>query len=169
MSTNAHIELAINQIRGSRIFTKRFLTDLTDAEWFWMPPQYTTHIAWQIGHIATAQYGLCLRRVRGRTKADESLISGAFIEAFTIGSKPVADPKQSPPLEEIKRVLDAVFDQSVSELQACSEADLNVPLDEPHPVFKTKLSAVEFTALHEMVHAGQIAMLRRLMGKPPLR
>jgi hypothetical protein len=169
MSTTSRLELAIDHLRSSRIFTKRFLADLTDADWFWTPSQYTTHLAWQIGHIATAQYGLCLRRVRGRTKEDESLISDAYIEAFTIGSKPVADPKQYPTLDEIKQVLGAVLDRSVSELSNLSDAELDVPLEQPHPVFKTKLGAVEFAPQHEMVHAGQIAMLRRLMGKPPLR
>jgi hypothetical protein len=169
MSIASRLELAINNLRGSRTFTKRFLTDLTDAEWFWTPSEYTTHIAWQVGHITTAQYGLCLRRVRGRTKEDESLISDAYIEAFSIGSKPVADPKEYPLLDEIKQVLEAVIERTVSELSKRSDAELEVPLEQPHPVFKTKLGAVEFAPQHEMVHAGQIAMLRRLMGKPPLR
>jgi len=169
MSSSSRLESAIDRIRGSRVFTKQFLKDLTDAEWFSSPPQYTTHIAWQVGHIAVAQYSLCLRRVRGRTKADESLISDAFIEAFKGGSKPIAEPEKNPPLDEIRRVFDAVHEQSVGELSARSEAELDEPLAEPHPRFKTKLGAVEFSALHEMVHAGQIAMLRRLMGKPPLR
>jgi DinB superfamily len=169
MSSSSRLESTVNRIRGSRIFTKQFLGDLTDAEWFWSPPQYTTHMAWQVGHITVAQYSLCLRRVRGRTKADESLISDAFIEAFKLGSKPVAEPENNPPLDEIRRVFDAVHQQSVDELAGRSEAELDEPLAEPHPRFKTKFGAVEFSALHEMVHAGQIAMLRRLMGKPPLR
>ena len=32
-----------------------------------------------------------------------------------------------------------------------------------------QLEAVSWASLHEMVHAGQIALLRRLMGKQPLR
>ena len=169
MSSNSRLELAINRMRGSRLFTQQFLGDLTDAEWFWSPPQFTTHVAWQVGHIAVAEYNLCLRRVRGRTTADESLISDAYIEAFKLGSKPVAEPEKNPPLDEIRRVFDAVHEQSVDELSGRSEAELDEPLAEPHPRFKTKLGAVDFSPQHEMVHAGQIAMLRRLMGKPPLR
>jgi hypothetical protein len=44
-----------------------------------------------------------------------------------------------------------------------------VPLEQPRPLFKTKLGAIEWCAQHEFVHAGQIALLRRLMGKAPLR
>lgn len=169
MSSNSRLELAINRIRGSRLFTQQFLEDLTVAEWYWSPPQFTTHMAWQVGHIAVAEYSLCLRRVRGRTKADESLISDAYLEAFKLGSKPVAEPEKNLPLDEIRRAFDAVHQQSVNELAGRSDAELNEPLAEPHPRFKMKLEAVEFSAQHELVHAGQIAMLRRLMGKPPLR
>jgi uncharacterized damage-inducible protein DinB len=169
MSSTSRLELAINRNRGSRLFTQQFLKDLTDAEWYWSPPQFTTHVAWQVGHIAVAEYSLCLRRVRGRTAADESLISDVFIEAFKMGSKPVAESEKNPPLDEMRRVFQAVHEQCVNELAGRSDAELDEPLAEPHPRFKTKLDAVEFSALHEMVHAGQIAMLRRLMGKVPLR
>ena len=33
-------------------------------------------------------------------------------------------------------------------------AELNVPVEQPHPVFKTKLEAVEYAPQHELVHAG---------------
>jgi hypothetical protein len=169
MSSNSRLELAINRIRGSRLFTEQFLGDLTESEWYWSPPQFTTHVTWQVGHIAVAEYSLCLRRVRGRTTADESLISDAFIEAFKLGSKPAAEPHKNPPLDEIRRVFAAVHQQSVEELSGQSETELDEPLTDPHPRFKTKMTAVEFSPMHEMVHAGQIAMLRRLMGKTPLR
>src|SRR3954463_7714546 len=124
MSSSSRLGLGIDRIRGSLLFTKKSPGDLTDAEWFWSPPQYTTLLAWQVGHIAVAQYSLCLRRVRGRTIADESLISDAFIEAFKLGSKPVAGAEKTPPLDEIRRVFDSVHEQSVDELTGLSEADL---------------------------------------------
>ena len=161
--------MALDRIRSSRTFTQAFLEDLTPAEWFWPPPQFTTHMAWQVGHLAVAQYNLCLRRIRGRTADDQSLISDAFIDAFKLGSKPAAETARNPPLDEIERVFNAVHQQSLSELDGRSDTELGAPVEQPHPRFKTKLEAIEWCPLHEMVHAGQIAMLRRLMGKPPLR
>jgi hypothetical protein len=169
MSTISRLQSATERLRASRAFTQAFLTDLTPADWYWSPPQYTTHIAWQVGHIAVSQYNLCFRRIRGRTAADESLITEAFFDVFKIGSAPSADISAMPPLEEIKRVFDGVYEQSLVELAGYDDEQLDVPLDQPHPRFKTKLAAIEFAPLHELVHAGQIAMLRRLMGKPPLR
>jgi len=169
MSSSSRLEMAIDRIRASRLYTEQFLKDLTDAEWYWSPPQFTTHVAWQVGHLAVAQYNLCLRRVSGRTSADEPLISDAYIEAFKLGSKPIAEPKKNLPLDEIRRVFEAVHEQSIHELAGRSEAELDEPVEQPHPSIKTKLGAVEMCSQHEMAHAGQIAMLRRLMGKPPLR
>jgi hypothetical protein len=169
MSIPARLEAAIERCRRSRLFTSQFLPDLSPEEWFWSPPEYATHIAWQVAHLAVAEYGLCLRRVRGRTAEDESLISEAFIDAFKLGSKPVAGEKNNPPLEEIQRVFDAVHQQALTELPLVDDAELDNPTDPPHGRFKTKLGAIDFCSQHELVHAGQIAMLRRLMGKAPLR
>jgi DinB family protein len=169
MSSLTRIALAIERIRSSRNFTQEFLQDLTPAEWCWTPPQVATHIAWQVGHLAVAQYNLCLRRIRGRTTEDHALISDAFIDSFKGGSKPSADMALGPPLDEIKRVFEAVHQRALSELTGRSDAELDEALAEPHPRFKTKLAAIEYSPHHEAVHAGQIALLRRLMGKQPLR
>jgi hypothetical protein len=169
MSTPARLEAAIDRLRRSRLFTKQFLLDLTPDDWFWPPPEYATHIAWQVSHLAVAQYSLCLRRIRGRTTEDEQLISERFIETFKLGSKPQIGTSDNPPLDEIKRVFEAVYDQALAELPQVDNAELDSPADPPSSAFKTKLGAIEFCSQHELVHAGQIAMLRRLMGKPPLR
>lgn len=169
MSSSPRLALALERLEFARQFTNQFLAGLTDDEWFWCPPSATTHIAWQVGHLAVAQYNLCLRRIRGRTPADESLISDQFFDLFKLGSQPVADRAANPPLAEIQRVFTGVLQLAVSELSGRSDTDLDVPVEQPHPVFKTKLGAVEWSAQHELIHAGQIALLRRLIGKPPLR
>jgi len=151
------------------MYTQQFLANLAPDEWFWSPSGYTTHIAWQAGHIAVAQYNLCLRRLRGRISADEEIITDAFVDAFKIGSQPLAGAANNLPLEEIQRVFAAVHAQVLAELPLVDNAELDTPIDPPHPAFKTKFGAIEFSPNHELVHAGQIAMLRRLMGKPALR
>jgi len=169
MSATTRVDSAINRLKFSRLYTKRFLEGLSDDEWFWCPSELSTHIAWQVGHVAVSQYNLCLRRVRGRTAADEALISDRFIDVFKLGSTPDPSPANNPSLAEIRRVFDAVQERAIAELTMRNDAELNVPVEQPHPVFKTRLEAVEYAPQHELVHAGQIALLRRMMGKPPLR
>src|SRR5262245_5726774 len=169
MPSSSQLESALERIKFARQYTARFLNDLAPDDWFWQPPGLTTHIAWQVGHLAVAQYNLCLRRIRDRIDADHALISDSFIESFQFGSKPVADRAQILPIEELRQVFDAVHRQSIDELSQRSDAELSVLVERPHPVFATKLAAVEWCAPHEMLHAGQIGLLRRLMGKPPVR
>src|SRR5450755_4734395 len=101
--------------------------------------------------------------------ADDSLMPVAYIERCMLGSQPVAGAANNPPLAEIERVFDGVHALSLAELAGRTDEEMDVPLDQPRPLFKTKLGAVEWCAQHEFVHAGQIALLRRLMGKAPLR
>lgn len=169
MPTPARIDAVLERLRRARLYTCQFLTDLTPDEWFWSPSTYTTHIAWQVGHLAVAEYNLCLRRLRGRTPADEAMISDAYIEAFKLGSSPVTGAANNLPLDEIERVFHAVHEQVLAELPLVDNAELDTPVEPPHRAFKTKLGAIEYSPQHELVHAGQIAMLRRLMGKAPLR
>jgi hypothetical protein len=167
--SRTQIQAAVDRLKMAHGRVKDFTNDLTPDEWFWHPAEFTTHVAWQVGHLAVSDYNLCLRRLRGRTKEDETLIPDAFIEHFKLGSQPVAGAANYPPIAEINRVFDAVHDQSLKELAALSDEELDVPADPPHPIFKTKLGAVDYASGHDLVHNGQIGLLRRLMGKPALR
>jgi DinB superfamily len=166
--SRARLQSALDRMERSRRYTKQFLSDLTPEEWFWQPSELPTHVAWQVAHVAVAQYALCLMRVRGKSEADGALLPEGFFDRFKRGSVPAAGPENNPPLEVIQRVFDAVHRQSLAELAERTDEELDVPVD-PHPAFKTKLGAVEFASQHELIHAGQIGLLRRLMGKPPVR
>lgn len=167
--SRTRVERAIDQLEFTHRRVKDYVADLTPEEWFWHPAECVTHVAWQIGHLAVSQYNLCLRRLRGRTKADESLISEEFIEHFRLGSQPAAGAEHYPPVAEIQRVFDAVHAQTIVELGQLTDEQLDVPIEQPHPAFKTKLGSVEYAPGHTLVHNGQIGLLRRLMGKPALR
>jgi uncharacterized damage-inducible protein DinB len=45
---------------------------------------------------------------------------------------------------------------------------LDEPVLTPHSLVKTKFEALLWCAQHEGVHAGQIGLLRRLLGYPPV-
>ncbi len=167
--SRTRLQAAVDRLEMARRRVEDFTDDLTPDEWFWHPAEFTTHVAWQVGHLAVSEYNLCLRRLRGRTQADETLIPDSFIEHFKLGSKPVAGSENYPPIAEIQRVSGAVHAQTLRELAALTDEELDVAVEQPHPVFQTKLGAVDYAPSHEMVHVGQIALLRRLMGKPALR
>ena len=55
------------------------------------------------------------------------------------------------------------------ELPTFDDQDLDQPVDQPYAAFATRYGALLFAGHHEMLHAGQIGLLRRLMGKAPVR
>lgn len=151
----------------ARRYARMFLDDLEPDQWAWQPGEGQTHIAWQVGHLAVAQYSLALMRIRGHQEADEAWIGAAFRKRYGKGSAPQAVSTDE--IATIQATFDRVFDTVMETLPAYSDEQLDVPLDRPHPLFTTKLGGLEWCSRHELIHTGQIALLRRLMGKQPLR
>src|SRR5450432_2406171 len=133
------MQAALARVDLARGFTKQFLAGLTPEEWFWNPPEVTTHIAWQVAHLSVDQYRLCLERIRGRTAADDAFMPAWYVDRFQLGSQPAAAPANNPPLEEIQRVFEAVHERSLAELAERTDEEIDVPLEQPRPMFKTKL------------------------------
>lgn len=169
MSTSKEeVVLARKQIEFARGYTKQLLADIDESEWFQMPAGAKTHLAWQVGHLAMAEYGLTLLRVRGKEPTDSEFITNDFIRKFKRGSTPDADPSTYPPINEILTVFDSVHEQAMSEMEGYTVEQLAPSLPMPTAVYESKLGSLLFCASHEMIHAGQIGFLRRLLGKDPL-
>jgi hypothetical protein len=160
--------LAVDQIRFARGYTLQLIADVNPTEWFRMPAGGVTHVAWQLGHLAMAEYRLALERTRGRRPEDDALIDEAFLKRFGRDSAPSPDARQYPSATEIRSVLDRVHEQTLRELPGLSEAALAEPPAKPHKLANTKLASLLWCGQHEMLHAGQIGLLRRLLGRAPL-
>ena len=164
------IQDVLEQVSTARRYTQDMLSHVDSELWFRQPAEGVTHIAWQVGHLAVAQYGLALKRVRGEQPADEELIPRDFRKAFGMGSIPQADPALNPAVDTIRSVFDKVYERVLAELPDLPAAVFEEPSDTPpHPMFQTKLGSVRWSAEHEFIHIGQIALIRRLLGQNWLR
>src|SRR4051812_39987054 len=134
-----------------------------------MPAGCPTHIAWQVGHLAMAEYGLCLFRQRGRQEIDSELMSSSFRKQFSRGSVPETNASKYPAASEIRATFDRVHAQLQTEGPSFTSLQLADPVDPPFAVEPTKLGCLLFCSHHEMLHAGQLGLLRRLLGKQPIR
>lgn len=165
----AALELAIGQIEFARSYVLQLL-DATPADlWFDIPAGAPASIAWQVGHLAVSQYGLLMFRQRGREPGDLELVPGRFRKRYARGSLPSAGPDDQPSAEELLDRLQQIHGQSLIELRAADPSRLLEAVEMPYAVYPNKLGAVLFCPLHEQIHAGQIGMLRRLLGLPPVR
>ena len=160
---------ALEQIRAARKYSTDLLNNFNPDDWFRQPTEGVTHIGWQVGHLAVANYHLALVRIRGKQPHDNETIPESYFALFGKGSTPEPNAASYPKSEEIRNVYDRVHDKIVDETSSLSDETLDDPVETPHPMFDTKLGALVWCAQHEFLHAGQIGMLRRLFGNAPLR
>ena len=159
---------ALEQIDFTRKYTLVRVDTIPLSEWFTISPGGVTHMAWQVGHIAMAEYRLCLERLRPRTQADEELIPDSFLKTFARDSTPSIDRALYPAATEVRAVFDRVHARVLEELPSYPDVDLDLPPVKPHALFNTRLAALRYAPLHEMIHCGQIALIRRMLGQKPV-
>jgi hypothetical protein len=159
---------ALEQIAFVRRYTVERLDTVPLGDWFTVPPGGVSHVAWQAGHLALTEYRICLVRLRPRLPEDEALFPvDAFMKLFGAGSTP-GPAADYPPAAEIRAGLDRVHARVLAELPAYPDADLDREPLIPHPLYATRIASLRYAPLHEMLHCGQIAMIRRMLGHKPV-
>jgi uncharacterized damage-inducible protein DinB len=161
-------QLAIEQIDFARNYTLGLLAETPMDEWFRQPRGGVSHVGWQVGHLAFAQYRMALWRIRGEKPNDGELLPAHYYLLFGANSTPDADPTKYPDASEIRSALDRIHKEVLRELASIAETELDQEVLHPHPFANTKMKAILWCAHHEMMHAGQIGLLRRQLGRPPL-
>ncbi|MFO0841275.1 MAG: DinB family protein [Gemmataceae bacterium] len=157
----------LDQIRFTHGYTLRLLEATPRDDWGRVPPAGVSHVAWQVGHLAMAGYRLALERVRGHLPGDDLLIGEEFLNRF--GRDSVPDPAPVPePADELLLTYQSVHLRIQQEIAALAPEELNQPLLRPHAICKTKGDCLAWCAQHEMLHAGQVGLLRRQLGHRPL-
>jgi len=154
---------------GSRAWTLKLVEDVRGDEWTYQPGPGLHHILWLCGHLATAEQTLVMARCLGGDGPDAD-----FAVHFPIGGavKSAAEHEYPAPGVVLERMA-ATHARVMEEIRGISEAKLASPCfgkdGAPHPHYSTVAGAISHCARHEGFHAGQIALLRRLMGKAFIR
>lgn len=160
----------LKRIETAHRYSEMFLADIEGDQWYRQPSEGVTNLIWQLGHLAAAQYALGIERIRGPLPESESILPENFRPRYGKGSVPSPDPVQNQTPAELRAIRQRVHERVLALIPDLSAAELDEPPHlGPHPMFKTKLECLEWCAGHELVHAGQIALLRRFLGKQPLR
>jgi hypothetical protein len=157
------------QQEWTRDWTRRLITDLQGDDWSAAPAPGLAHATWIAGHLAVSQHVLVFVRCLG-----QSVLADEFVGKFPIGGAiPRVAPGAYPPLEQILNTFDEMQERTLAAIRGMSDALLREPAfgkdGQPHPHYCDKLGAVSHVTRHEAFHAGQLAMIRRLCGRPFLR
>lgn len=162
------VDLALKQIQFARDYSLGLLRTIPEERWYEFPPSCPSHIGWQAGHLAMAEYRLSLSRIRGERESDVEFFPTEFLTFFGKGSVPERDRPEYPRPERILQVMERVHQRVLSEVCETKDEDLDLPPFVEHPRAKTRLACLLWCAEHEMLHAGQIGLIRRMQGFEPL-
>jgi hypothetical protein len=131
----------------------------TEADWLRRAEGPTSHAYWIVGHLAAYRR----RLLRG---LGEEVAAAAWEEGFVRGSKPgeAAGPMTPAALVEDLRASGVLLEKR---LRALTVEEAALPYGRTLPDgSNTRGGAARFLLWHETSHLGQLAMLRRVCGKP---
>lgn len=162
-------DAVLGQVDFARKYTLGLLENVPEELWSIVPTGASSHIAWQVGHLAVSQYGLMLFRQRGRAEGDLELMPGWLRKRFGRGSVPPTVVSEIPTKAALLKCLETIHVASMAALPNFSAEQLMEPTEMPYAVHAIKLGALLFCPLHESIHSGQIGILRRMHGLSPVR
>jgi hypothetical protein len=163
----------IAELTDALIFARQYTVELLDtipsSDWFTMPTGCPSHVAWQVGHLASAEAWLIFGRACGRLAEIESIRPARLATLFGRTSTPEPDPAKYPSPEEIRKMFDQIHGASLAALRDLQDSDLDeISAGPHHRLCRTKGEFLRWCGYHEMSHAGQIGLIRRMLGATPV-
>ncbi len=142
-----------------------YLADLSDADLLVRPVPGANHIAWQLGHLITAEVHLG-QMVPGATYPE---LPPGFTEQYTKTTASSDSPAGLRTKEEYLGLFNKFRAATIANLARMNEADLDKPTSGQMAQFAPTLGALlVLQSNHTLMHAGQFTVVRRKLGKPVL-
>lgn len=149
----------------SNMVFKGYLGDLEDADLLRRPGPGCNHLAWQCGHLITAEAGL----LNGICPGKAPDLPDGFAEAHAKENAGNDDASAFCSKSEYLELMQTVRAATLSALDEISESALDEPAPEQVREFcPTAGHVFLLIATHPMMHAGQAVPVRRQLGKPVL-
>ncbi len=156
-------QLLTQLVEMGNFIISSYLKDLTDEEVAMRPVPEANTIAWQLGHLINSTNGIL-------SAIDPQIappLPEGFQERYSKHTTAVNDPAQ---LDKKAVYLDLFSKQKSAACQLIermSESDLDKPAPESMRSYAPTYGAMlHLCGTHLMLHAGQIVVLRRKLGKP---
>jgi hypothetical protein len=141
----------------------RYLSDLSDADLLVRPVPGANHVAWQLGHLIASEIML-LSTVPGGSQLE---LPPGFVERHGKETAGMDPPKGFLTKAEYLSIFKKVREQTFAKLDTLPEADLDKPNTGRMAQFAPTIGHLFLLAAHhQMMHGGQIPVLRRKLGKP---
>jgi hypothetical protein len=132
------------------------VSDLTPAEWLSRPNDQSNHVAWIVGHVIWAR-----KAVLGRLGTEWSQ---PWLTLFERGSK-LGEAASYPSSSILIEAWDETSKLVAAAMETASGEVLSQPSKQGPPSADGMVSGVvNFLAMHETLHVGQLSYLRSCLG-----
>jgi len=143
-----------------------YLSDLSDADLLVRPAPGANHIAWQVGHLISAEPFLM------RTELPDAVypaLPAGFTEQHSNDTAAMDPPKGFLKRDEYLALSKQMRNATYQVLEKLTDADLERPCTGRMAKFCPQLAnLIILISNHTLMHAGQFTVVRRKLGKPVL-
>jgi hypothetical protein len=149
--------------KGNASIMDTYLADLSDADLLVRPVPAANHAAWQLGHLIKSECEL----LKDVNSAPTAQLPVGFGDKYTKDTTKNDAPKDFLKKAEYQALMSKVREATLAKLDKLPDADLDKPNSGRMAQIAPTLGALfVLTANHLMMHGGQLAVLRRKLGKP---
>ena len=155
---------SLDALRFAHAFTASIVKDWPADKWTAQPSGLANHAVWSLGHLAVSMPFFA--SVAGVTI---SPLPESYGPLFSAGTKPTAAATDYPPAAEVVAAFTQATADFIAAIEKLTDADLAQPSPKADGFFAiTKLDAVARASWHEGWHTGQLVLVRKALGLPPL-
>ena len=160
MPIDPRIAAPVHQFAAGAYLVKQSVQDLDREALLASPGAESTCMLWNFGHVTNTRCGLLQLLGVQHERFHNDL--------FGRGARHADAPKY-PEVEIVSTAFDEATSRLLTRFETVTEAELSEPCPRDFPIAdKSTAGAVTFLALHEIYHAGQMAYLRKWLGKGQL-
>jgi hypothetical protein len=153
----------LEALSTSRFVMSSYLKDLTDDDLLVRPVEGAHNAAWQLGHLICSESQM----IGGIRPQAQKLVSDDFTRRHDKSRAFEPSELWVVPKGEYLRLMELVRFATLNLLRELSDEDLAAAGPEFTRKYAPTVGSV-FSSIsgHELMHAGQIAVIRRKLGKP---
>lgn len=159
MNVKDALKLSINM---GRMVSMGYVDDLTDEELMRRPHPQCNHIKWQLGHLIAGEHGMMEQIAPGSMPP----LPDGFAERYSKETASSDDPAAFDSKADLLKVFEEQRAGTLAALEKTGEADFD---RETGVEYAPTVGAMfELQGSHWLMHAGQWAVTRRMLGRSPL-
>lgn len=162
MNAREAIKLSID---SGKMITLEYLADLSDEDMLQRPHPECNHIKWQVGHLISSEHQM----ISGVCPGSMPALPEGFADRYTKETAASDDPAAFDSKADLRQLLEEQRAATLEALSGLSDDDLSRPAPEEMQAYAPTVGDVfSLQGGHWVMHAGQWAVIRRQLGRPPL-